>query len=732
MHHAAFRRSTLSAAVLLLAAAQAHAQAATAPAPAASAPEIQEVVISADASAGGLKAPYAGGQVARGGRVGLLGSQDVLETPFNITNYTSKVIQDYQAASLADVLQNDPGVRVARGFGNFQQAYMVRGLVVYSDDISYNGLYGLLPRQYLAAQLVERVEVLRGASAFLNGAAPGGSGLGGAVNVMPKRAGNAPQAEVTVGADGGVVTESADVGRRFGAHKELGLRANLVHSEGDSSVKGEHDKLDAALLGADFHVANVRVSADVGEQDNRITGATPNITISGPIPIAPDADKQVAQPWTYSHERDTFGTLRAEVDLAADVTAWAAGGFREGREDNQLETTTVDGSTGAQSLYASVNARKDTIRTGEAGVRGSFATGPVKHTVVASYGAYQSVSKNAYAFSNYLAPASAGTIYDTQFVAVPAENYLVGGTLSNPLTTLRVATSSEALADTLNFLDGGVLLTVGARRQQIESTSFNYGDGSLATPASKDARVTPIAGLVVRANKQVSLYATYVEGLQAGDVAPTQYYDFGTGSFKDVVNANQSFRPYQTRQAEIGVKVDTGTYGGTVSVFQSKKPTYGINSGNDTFELLSTQRNRGAELSVYGEALPGVRVLGGASFLDARLQGKDAIGSPRSQFNLGLDFDVPSVDGLALNVRGVRTASQFADTANTQVVPSWTRFDIGGRYVVDVQAHEVTLRAGVSNVLNRNYWASSGGYPGAGYLTLGAPRTLSVSATFAY
>ena len=32
------------------------------------------------------------------------------------------------------------------------------------------------------------------------------------------------------------------------------------------------------------------------------------------------------------------------------------------------------------------------------------------------------------------------------------------------------------------------------------------------------------------------------------------------------------------------------------------------------------------------------------------------------------------------------------------------------------------MRAGVDNVTNKNYWASAGGYPGAGYLTVGAPR----------
>ena len=136
-----------------------------------------EIVASADASADGLTAPYAGEQVARGGRVGILGNRDYMETPFTSTSYTSQLIQDQQARSVSDVLQNDPSVRVARGFGNFQELYVVRGFPLFSDDIAYNGLYGLLPRQYVAAEFIERVEVFRGANTFLNGAAPGGSGI---------------------------------------------------------------------------------------------------------------------------------------------------------------------------------------------------------------------------------------------------------------------------------------------------------------------------------------------------------------------------------------------------------------------------------------------------------------------------------------------------------------------------------------------------------------------------
>ena len=35
----------------------------------------------------------------------------------------------------------------------------------------------------------------------------------------------------------------------------------------------------------------------------------------------------------------------------------------------------------------------------------------------------------------------------------------------------------------------------------------------------------------------------------------------------------------------------------------------------------------------------------------------------------------------------------------------------------------MTLRARVDNLTDRSYWASAGGFPGAGYLVLGAPRT---------
>jgi iron complex outermembrane receptor protein len=84
---------------------------------------------------------------------------------------------------------------------------------------------------------------------------------------------------------------------------------------------------------------------------------------------------------------------------------------------------------------------------------------------------------------------------------------------------------------------------------------------------------------------------------------------------------------------------------------------------------------------------------------------------------------------LTLTGRAIHTSSQYADAANTQTVPAWTRFDVGARYLTEVDGHLLTLRASVDNVANKNYWASAGGYPGSSYLVLGAPRTVMLSAS---
>ncbi|CAN5206952.1 TonB-dependent receptor [soil metagenome] len=679
---------------------------------------------SADASAGGLQAPYAGGQVARGGRVGILGSQDNLSTPFSVTAYTQKLIQDQQAQSVADILLNDPTVRTARGFGNFQQVYYIRGLPVFSDDIAYNGLYGLLPRQYLAAEVIERLEVLRGATAFLNGAAPGGSGLGGSINVMPKRASDTLN-EVTFGIEsGGQNYAAADFARRF-ADDAFGIRLNVARRDGYTAVEREERKLEVAAVGFDFHTANLRLSAGLGFQNHRLTATQPSVTFSGtPILKTPDASKNVGQPWTFSNERDVFGTFRAEYDLSASITAWGALGMRHGNEAGSFANPTVFNTAGDMSATNFVNAREDRILTGEVGARARFDTAGIGHSVVASLAAYQSKSKNAFEFSSFAGFTS--NLYDPIDVARPPTSSanFPGGDLGDPLLTVRTKTSSAAISDTLAFLDDKLLVTGGLRSQKIEGYSYDYNSGGQLSDYSKN-KITPVGGIVYKFDKRLSLYANYIEGLIQGDTAPA------IANERPVTNGGKVFSPAVSKQAEIGAKFDLGRIGGTVSLFNTKKPVYGVDASN-TYSRIDNQKNKGVELSVFGEAARGVRLLGGATYLDTDIGGNDAIGAPKTQVNAGAEWDVPMLAGVTLDTRAIYTAHQYADLANDQRVPSWTRFDIGARYVVDLGAQTLTLRARIENVADRDYWASAGGFPGAGYLTFGAPRTWMLSGTLSF
>lgn len=63
------------------------------------------------------------GQVANGGRMGMLGQQNAMDVPFNIISYTSKLVEDQQAKTIADVVANDAGVQYVQGYGNSAETF---------------------------------------------------------------------------------------------------------------------------------------------------------------------------------------------------------------------------------------------------------------------------------------------------------------------------------------------------------------------------------------------------------------------------------------------------------------------------------------------------------------------------------------------------------------------------------------------------------------------------------
>nr|WP_198980846.1 TonB-dependent siderophore receptor [Herbaspirillum sp. ASV7] len=686
---------------------------------------------SADASADGLPKEFAGGQVARGSRLGVLGNVDNLDSPVRSVAYTQQLIADQQAHGVGDVLKNDPVVRTTRGYGNFQESYMIRGFIANSDDLMYNGLFGILPRQYVASEMMERVEVLYGASAFLNGATPGDAGLGGTINILPKRASNEPLTEVTLGYESGNTKYGAiDFSRRLGPEDRLGIRINAARHAGGTGVSGEKRETNVFSLGADYRGNNFRLSADLGVQENNLNNIRSSVSLASglsSLPSAPSGSANYSQPWSYSNERDIFGTVRGEWDLSDTTTAWAAFGARQGTENNSLSGVRVNNaSTGAASTYRFDNARQDDVATGEVGVRTHLSTGPVSHKLVAAASLYSLNSRNAYGYSSFYALGT--NIYSPTTYSQPALSTL-GNSLSDPQTTTRTNLASAVLSDTLGFYDDRLLVTVGVRQQQLKSDTYAYNT-HLNSAHYDQSATSPMGGVVFKLMKNLSLYGNYIEGLQQGkQITDTTAANYG-----------QVLAPYKSKQKEVGVKYELGGLGLGAAFFTTDRPLSYKDAVTNIESTNGLQRNRGVELTAFGELTKNMRLLSGITFLNAKqLQtsgsannGNYAIGVPKLQANAGLEYDIPGVRGLTVNGRATYTSTQYADAANKLEVPSWVRYDIGARYLTDIGGRAVTFRASIENLANRNYWESAGGASNSGYLVLANPRTFSTSVSVAF
>jgi iron complex outermembrane receptor protein len=696
----------------------AHAQSDTPPAGPDNTLPAVKVEGTPDTLPGDFAPAYSGGDIARGAQFGVLGNQKLINVPFSMTSYTSKAIEDAQAHSIGDLLAYDPDVRPASGFGNFSEVFVIRGFQLTGDDISLNGLYGITPRQLVAPEVLERVDVFKGANAFLNGASPTGSAIGGGINLELKRADDKPLTRVTVeGSGSGQLGTHVDVGRRFGSEGQFGIRVNGAVRGGETSIDDEfrHDTSTAVSL--DYRGDKLRLYGDFLYQRRNIDQGRSTVQVSGfEMPEPPSATHNFAQPWTQSTLEDSVGILRAEYDFLPGWTAYASGGAHHAHEDGTYSSPTFDAVNGTTATGSDILRTTDAL-SAEAGVRGHFRTGPVTHMVAAGFAITSLEDREAFAFSS----AFPTSLYSGGIVPKPPLTSFVAGNFSDPGLADQILTRSIAVSDTLGVLNDRILFTIGARHQQLHQNNYTVGTDTVSSSFDQSIN-TPIFGLVVKATNNISLFANRAESLAAGQTAPV-------GS----ANVGQTLAPNRTKQYEVGTKYDSDHFGGTLSLFQIEQPTAFTDSTTDIFGTNGTQRHRGIELSVYGEVAKGVRLLAGATLINAKqldtnggaTDGYRPIGVPSYLFNVSGEYDLPWVPGLTLDAAWIHTSNQFLDAANKLSIPAWDRFDLGARYTMTVYKHPTTFRATVQNVTNKAYWASTTG----AYLTQGKPRTFLMSVT---
>lgn len=652
------------------------------------------------------------GQFSKQARVGLLGEQKIKDIPFSMSSYTAKALTDAGAVTVADALSKDASVQSTHASGGFLDSFIIRGFPIAEGnfgEVAWDGQYGVAPNYRLLTPYIEKVELLKGPAAMLYGMSPNG-GVGGTINVVPKRPLDQPLTRLTLNyATQANLGAHIDLSQRFGEQERFGIRLNASHQQGDTAVDHQSRKQSVLATSLDFKGDRLTSTFDlIWQKEHFKNPIRPYFLAAGvDLPDAPNGKRSATQKWGWSDIEDFSTALQNNYALTENTSVFFnVGGGKSDVGRVVDHTVSILNSKGDTSAMIRDGIFKVDRFSMDAGLRNQFQIGDMDHAITVQLSKYQ----DKYAMSLPTGPTVYSNIYHPVYIDLPAYNK-VGDV---PLFS-RSKLSGISISDHFSLLDQRLLINLGVRQQYIETddyrTHVNYKKNAL----------TPLIAATYKINDYTSLYANHIQGLSKGDRAPD-----GTR------NEGETLAPYRSKQYETGLKYEKDDIFAALSVFKINKPS-GLVQDN-YYSADGEQQNIGVELNGHGRVTPSLSVFGSLAYMDATLkttsspttQGNQAVGVPEWRANIGTEYNFQSLPALTLGGNVTYVDRQAINATNTQYLPAWTRLDLNARYVARLADQDVTFRANLLNALDKNYWSGVASYS---TIALGAPRTLSISAT---
>lgn len=669
---------------------------------AADAAALEEVVVTGEKGFGATAVQAGGFRNAR-----------VIDTPLTVNVISREVLEAQAAEGLYEGLRNTAGVTRSQLSGGTYDNIAIRGILV--ENRGNYRLNGSLPVINLIEQPLEdkaRVEVLKGASALHYGFVP----PSGIINMTAKRAGDEPVTEVTLRGDNhGTAIGALDVGRRL-ADGKVGMRVNLAGGDvatGVDHVKGDR-LLAAVALDLDlterlsFDLDYEHIEKDIAEP--AAIALLPAVAGRITLPAVPDPETNLAGSWQrYDAKADNLLArmdFRLSDDWALKVEAGKAATDRD-RAFSQFQAynlTTGEGTLRISQVlgqkYRNENARVE--------LTGRIVTGPVTHELTFGWtgnerrqngraGPSTNVAQNLYA-PRTIAPLATPTALT-----------------SNPS---KIVDKGAYALDRATF--GPVQFIAGLRWSDYESNS-TIG-GRPVTYAAKE--VSPTVAVIYKPVDWASLYATYVEGLEEGGVAPANN-----------ANAFEVLPPGKSEQWEVGAKAEFARgVVASIAYFEIVRPSAFTNAQN-TFVQDGETEYRGAEMMAAGELTSDLSLVASALWLDAEqtkastanVVGKRPENTPEWTASLFLDWKVPAIEGLGLNGGVFYTGERAVNPANQAFIGDYLTVALGARYEREIAGRQTRFQVNIENAMDEAYWNTAGN----GLIGVGAPRTVKFQVTSA-
>ncbi|QNH22989.1 siderophore receptor [Xanthomonas sp. GW] len=633
---------------------------------------------------------------------GALGERNIQDTPFAIQVLDREDLDKRQVVSLGDAFFNDPSVvtQVGAYSSGWSSPIINRGLGLSYDSYRVNGLQVSSWGSEWPLEAMEQVELLKGPAGFLYGFGQ----PGGLVNYLTKK----PTDDTTLSARLGwrsdaVASAQLDAGGRFGNQDMFGYRLNVFREKGETYNGGEVDrKVVSAALDARLS-DRLTWTADLVYQSRQLSEEAPQYYFIGlsavPRAIGGDADRSVTG--SYYDTRSRLLSTGLEWRFAEGWKASLNYGVTTSWNDVNKIFAYIDDANGDYDVNAYELGGRSEWKLVQLMLQGNFATGPLRHQLVAGASRQDATGwDRPYVWQTI----GRGNLYDWQGMTHYSS--------ASRVMTRSSETLQKALfvSDTIAFAPGWSLLA-GWRYNDYEQigTYHTYP-------------VTPTYALMYKPADAVTLYASYIESLEAGGRVGDDY-----------INAGQVLDPTISKQYEIGAKIAYPRWNANATAFRLQRGASidRITATGKYLEQDGVTLYDGIELSGDYRLTEQLSVGGGATWLDPRYdklspdnaadQGHRVSFAARWQGVVHVDYAFPGIDGLSVYAALRYFGDAWYDSANTLKLPDYTLANLGAGYRMRMHGHPLTWRASIDNLTDRKYWITN---------SMGAPRTYALSVQF--
>jgi iron complex outermembrane receptor protein len=502
----------------------------------------------------------------------------------------------------------------------------------------------------------------------------------------------------------------------------VGVRANASVVRLENGIHNTTGDGEFASLGLDWKVApRLILQGDVEYYRKHVPeqgGISLLPAVNGVVPITPVPDPRnlLSGKWAQVRADTKNIQLRADYRFLDDWKLVAEAGvsysFRKRftvRIGGLYNIDTGDGGV-VRVNWVDQNYRNS---FGRVEVVGKFSTWFLRHDL--TFGVSQSGRESATPGQNNV------TIPDPFRV-----NIFHPGEVPEPIFTLAPTSLPLQISVDLGFY-AYETLSIGRQLKFLFGLRLTRDREDNGYKRSVTRANTPALGVLYDVLPGLTLFASYMEGLEVGATAPV-----------GALNAYEIMPSAISTQKEIGVRLShIRDVSLSASVYEIKRANAVTDPLTTIFAQSGDIEYRGLEATLSVEFLNGWTAYAAVQWLRSiqrnpgdtsptSIDGKVPENTPRALGNVRLSWRLPWVRGLTLNGSASVVSRRFVNPQDQGVIPGYALYSAGIGYATRIQKVRSAFQLSVENIADLRYWNSVQ----TGTYGTGMDRSFKASAKF--